>query len=110
MSTPGNQDYTFTATNAPFLVAGSNGLVISNVTVLNTDTTNRKIYLSRVAAGGGTTLIVTGTGTGATGIIPPSVTVPLTLGGFVLTMSESLSGFASATGKVNISVSYIIPG
>lgn len=109
MSTPGATDYTFTATNQPFLVAGSNGLIISNVTVLNTDTTNRKIYLSRVAAGGGATLIVTGTGTNATGILPPDVTVPLPLSGFVLTMSESLSGFASTASKISISISFIIP-
>jgi hypothetical protein len=110
MSTLGDQDYTFTATNLPFLTAmATNGLIVSRITVLNTDTTNRKIYLSRVAAGGGSTLLVTGTGTGATGIIPPNVTVPLTLSGFVLKSAESLNGFASVTNKVNISVSYVVP-
>ena len=103
-------DYTFTATNQPFLTATTNALIISKATVLNTDTTNRKITISRVSAGGTATLVVSGTGTSASGVIAPGQTQKLPLSGFVLSMSESLNGFASAGSKVNVSVSYIIPG
>lgn len=106
----GSQDYTFTATNLPFLTANaSNGLIISKATILNTDTTNRKFSITRNAAGM-TTLIITGTGAGATGVIAPSVTQTLPLSGFVLTNGSTLSGLASAASVLNISISYVIPG
>jgi hypothetical protein len=107
MTTTGDVDVTLTATNQPLLVASSS-LMLSKALVLNTDTTNRKLWLSRVNTLAVAHLIVSGSGASAY-TIAPGQTQTLPLSGFVLSPTESLNGYASVTGKVNISLSYVIP-
>jgi hypothetical protein len=108
MTTLGDTDYTFTVTNLPIITASNASLMVSRGTVLNTDTTNRAIWISRVNQMAVATMVVSGSGASAFKVSPGD-TVTLPLSGFVLSISESLTGFADAGGKVNVSLSYVFP-
>jgi hypothetical protein len=108
MTTTGDVDVTLTATNAPLLTAVTSNLMITRATVLNTSATNRGVWISRVSPLGVATLVVQGTGASAFKVAPGQ-TQTLPLSGFVLSSTESFSGFASAGAVVNVSLSWAVP-
>jgi hypothetical protein len=104
-----NTDSTLTNSAASLLSSSiSSSLIITRVTITNTDTVSHGVTLYRVQSGGSaaTSNIIIGPNN-YPGLIAAGESLALPLTGHNFVSGQSLYGMADTSGFVNISISYV---